>query len=231
MKVALYTAIWGRYETPKPLPDDLECHAYLFTDSEATATKGRAYGWCAKVVSDRYRPEFHVNPHGDRAIVTPMMNHKWWKCHPAQAVPDADVSIWIDGSMQVTTSRYVERCLEYLGDDDWAMVPHPSRSCIYTEADYSATLTWRYDGPSILAQAEFYRKFHPAGYGLFATGNNVRRHTPGVIKWGELWWEEILNWSHQDQLSLPVLTRLMEDEVRWNSKIPWHQDWILHPHG
>jgi len=230
-RVALYTAIWGGYETPKPLPDGLTCHAYLFSDSVVTAFKAAAYGWCAKVMSDHYFPEEHLSTHGDPEIVVPMLNHKWFKMHPGEVLPDYDVSLWIDGSMELIVDDYAERCLAALGDDDWSCVPHPARSCIYPEADYSATLTWRYDADSILAQKAHYEQFHPPGAGLIATGAMARRHTPEVLELSRLWWDECVNWSHQDQLSLPVLLRLWEDKVRWNSRMTWHQDWILHEHG
>jgi Protein of unknown function (DUF616) len=230
VKVAVYTAIMGGYETPKPLPDSLVCPAYLFTDSKATATRARMYGWRAKVVPDRYSPEHHPDTHGDPALVTPMLNHKWWKLHPTVALPDIDVSIWIDGSMEIIVDDFEERCLAALGDDDWAMMRHPARDCIYPEADYSATLSWRYDGPSIIAQANHYRNFYPAGRGLIATGFNVRRHTPIVAEIGEHWWHECIAWSHQDQISLPVLLWLKE-ELKWNTNLPWGQWLAHHPHG
>lgn len=230
-RVAVYTAIFGHYNTPKPVPADLECHAYLFTESWDTARLARESGWCPMVVDSPYLDEEHVaSAYGDPEIVVPMLSHKWYKTHPQRSLPDYDVSIWIDGSMEILADRFVERCLGALGEDDWAMMKHPSRSCIYPEAEYSATLTWRYDPPSIEAQAAHYKNFFPAGQGLIATGFNVRRHTPAVIELGELWWQEILNWSHQDQISLPVLLWLKE-ELKWNTNLPWHEWLIHHPHG
>ena len=222
MRVAIYTAIYGGYETPKPLKD-LGIPAYLYTDDPSTSVDG----WSTVTV------RHHVATlRGSPAVTSPMLAHKWWKCHPHLACPDADVSLWIDGSMEVVVGDYVERALAALGSDDWACVPHPARSCIYPEAWFSATLA-RYDAPSINAQASFYRNVvgHPANWGLVATGANVRRHTPEVIELGQQWWDECINWSHQDQLSLPVLLRLSEGKVKWNMNMPWHQWWNLYPHG
>lgn len=226
-RVALYTAIYGHSDWVKPapkVPDDVPC--YFYTDSVHVAREAEAAGWTPIVV-----PHYIATVKGSPAITAPMLAHKWWKTHPELACPDAEVSFWIDGSMEVTVGDYVTRGLEALGTDDWACVPHPARACIYPEAEYSATLTWRYDGPSILAQAEFYRQFHPPGYGLIATGANVRRHTPKVLELSHCWWIENLQWSHQDQLSLPVLLRLAEGDVKWNMNLTWHRDWILHQHG
>jgi len=49
------------------------------------------------------------------------------------------------------------------------------------------------------------------------------------------WWHECLRWSHQDQVSLPVLLRMSDrgelPPVRWNTNMPWAQWWGLHEHG
>ena len=182
-------------------------------------------GWWPTVV-----PHGIVTLKGKPEIVAPMLAHKWWKTHPELACPGADVSLWIDGSMEVQVDDYVLRCLDALGQDDWACVPHPSRGCIFDEGRYSATLTWRYDAEAILAQIHFYSAFHPPNWGLIATGANVRRHTPKVIETCHQWWDECLSWSHQDQLSLPVLLRVNED-VKFNYNLPWFEWWHLHEHG
>ena len=227
MRVALYTAIYGHSDWVKPapkVPDGVPC--YFYTDSEVTALEAKAVGWDSRVI-----PHYIATVKGEPRITAPMLAHKWWKTHPALACPGVEVSLWIDGSMEVTVDNYVDLCVAALGSDDFACVPHPVRNCIYPEGEYSATLTWRYDAPSILAQIGFYRQFHPPGWGLIATGANVRRHTPRVLELSDAWWIECLQWSHQDQLSLPVLLRLAEGEVKWNYNLSWHRDWVLHEHG
>ena len=232
MRLQVYSAIYGEYDRPKSAQylshygDSKIRNPVMYTDSDRTAAEAVHQGWEARVVKHHYE-----SPHGDPAIVVPMLNHKFWKCHPEQALGDIDMSIWIDGSIQVTNPDFINNCIRALGNDDWSHVPHPTRSCIYPEAEYSATLTWRYDAASILAQMAHYQAFHPAGWGLFATGVNIRRHTDHVLMMSDQWWEEILNWSHQDQISLPVLQRIMEDKVPWNRNLTWFQDWTLHEHG
>jgi hypothetical protein len=225
LRIGLYTAIYGESDWVKPVPD-IDCPCFLYTDSYQTAQQAMNQGWNVEIVAHGI-----ATLKGEPRIVAPMMAHKWWKTHPELALPGVDVSLWIDGSMEVITQDYVKLCLEALGDDDWACVPHPVRHCIYPEADFSATLTWRYDGPSILAQRDHYRQFHPANWGLFATGANARRHTDEVVKLSHNWWDECINWSHQDQISLPVLLRLYDGRVKWNQHLPWFQWWHLHEHG
>lgn len=220
MNVGLYTAIYGSYDRPKILPK-LDIPALLYTDNAVLARDAAESGWVG-IVSPT-----------PPAATTPMLQAKWWKTHPAIAVPEADISLYVDGSMTILDEDYVQRCLDALGEDDITFVTHPWRDCIYTEADYSATLP-RYADADVLAQAAYYRLIgHPERWGLFASGANVRRHTPEVIKHGEFWWEENVNRTWQDQLSLPVITRLMElrEGLRWNTNMPWHEWWHLGEHG
>ena len=219
MKVALYSALFGRYDRPKIIPPDLGVAAIMVTDDEETATLAREAGW--RTTISTARPE-----------LSPMMRHKWFKLHPHLFISNADITLWIDASMTIIVSDYVDRCLAALGDDDWVMMTHPSRSCIYDEAIISASYTWKYDPTLINAQASYYRSIgHPAQWGLFATGANVRRNTESVRRWSEHWWHENLTRSHQDQISLPVMMRLAGDELKWNVNMPWHEWWHLAEHG
>jgi hypothetical protein len=137
--------------------------------------------------------------------------------------------MWIDGSMTILVNDYVQRCLASLGDDDWVMVRHPARNCVYDEAVFSASLA-RYDGPALLRQMEYYRSIgFPTQWGLMATGANVRRHTKTVIETCEHWWYENITRSHQDQLSLPVLMWLTP-QLKYNWNMPWFIWWHLSEH-
>jgi hypothetical protein len=218
VKIALYSALFGRYDRPKVIPPDLGVPAIMITDSEETALLARECGW-RTVISVA------------RSELSPMMRHKWFKLHPHLVIPNAEMTLWMDASMTIAVSDYVDRCLTALGDDDWTMVPHPSRNCIYDEAVVSASYTWKYDPSLIMPQADYYRSIgHPAQWGLFATGANVRRNTEVVRRVCEQWWWENTTRSHQDQISLPVLMRLNPD-LKWNANMPWFQWWHLAEHG
>lgn len=210
--VFVYTANYGGYDSPKPLRP-LGVPAYLYTDDPGL----RVEGWQTRVYSLDH-------------IRTPMLRAKWWKLHPGLVSGAADISMWLDSSMTVMVDDYVDKCLAALGDDDFTLVTHPWRDCIYEEAKYSALLP-RYDAAVMYAQMAYYMQIgHPKDWGLFASGANVRRHTHAVIKHGVDWWWENTQRSHQDQLSLPVLIRLAGDTIKWNTNMPWHEWWHLGQH-
>jgi hypothetical protein len=203
----------------------------MYTDLESTATLARELGWEPRQVRHGI-----ATLKGSPAVTGPMLAHKWWKLHPHLALPDVDVSIWLDGSMETAVPDLADRCLAALGGDDWVMVRHPWRDCAIEEGYYSSTLTWRYDRDALVAQTDHYATWHPRHWGLFASGANVRRHTPEVARFGQIWWDECIRWSHQDQVSLPVLLRLsglgdVVPPVRWNTNMPWNEWWKLHEHG
>lgn len=218
--VAIYSALYGSYEPAKPLPVGLSCPAYMFTDDP----KLDAPGWII-----RYEPK----PVTKADIDTPMMQAKWWKTQPRAALGHAyDVTLWVDASITLKSADYPQRCLEALGDDDWAMVKHPGRDCIYAEADYSAALL-RYKGADLKAQAKYYRNIgHPERWGLVATGANARRNNDICQQVSAQWWWENATRTWQDQVSLPVLARLaqLERGFRFNTNIPWGTWWGVQSH-
>lgn len=250
MKLALFSAVYGIYEaTAKPLPPDLGIPAVMFTDNPAIADQAPSAGWSVVVTSYPYE-RFEANPaNGDPAVVTPMLAHKYWKTHPAEAMEraadqvghDIDTSIWIDGNMRITMpgAQWVQYNVDALGDDEWSLMAHPWRTCLYDEEVYTSAVCWgRYSVEAMRRQINHYREdwVHPAGWGLFASGHMVRRHTPTVFRVGDDWWNHNVRWSHQDQLSLPVLVRAYSGSavaampLRYNTNLPWGL-WELQPHG
>lgn len=234
--VAIYGALYGKYEDPKPLPE-LGASAFMLTDDPDL----RAQGWTMVVDDEPNGPGHPLHSEQgadqlqkllawDTSATVPMMFHKYWKTHPHVLFDSYDITIWLDASMEVVDPAFVEFCVEALGEDDWVAVRHPWRDCIYDEGVYSGTLP-RYDSVALDQQLAFYRDVvgHPAHWGLFATGAMVRRNTGVVRRVSENWWDECMTRSHQDQVSLPVLFRLQED-LKWNTNMPWETWWINHPH-
>lgn len=208
--IAVYTAIYGGYDRPKTAPAGVRC--VLFTDDRSL----RAPGW-----EVRYEPLAW--------IATPMLQAKYWKTHPSEAVPDADATVWIDGSI-VPGPRYATRCLGALDGHDVALTPHPLRDCIYDECDASASLP-KYDALVMYEQVRHYRyNNHPEHWGLFASGAIARRNNDRVNALNEAWWQENIRWSWQDQLSLPFVLRRHPD-VSWSATMPWAKWWGYVEHG
>lgn len=224
MKVAIVTAIYGDYDRPKTLEhvvcDDVAC--YLWTDSEKIGREASDLGWNSTL--DEY-------PNGDREL-SPMLRAKYIKTHMHVAGHGADALIWLDGSMTITVPDFVDKVMDALRGVDVALTPHPLRKCIRPEALVTAALA-RYSDCDPIKQVNFYDNIgHPRDWGLFASGAFAIRNNALTREWGEHWWHECVTRTYQDQLSLPVITRIMEQRgMRWNQNLPWAQWWGITEHG
>jgi len=253
LNAIIYSAIYGGYDEPKPFPYGLDVPAVMITDNLRTAHQASVLGWYSFVV-----PHGIVTTKGNPAKLAPMLAHKWWKTHPGQLrglsvkaarggcamaalamIEAAEIALWVDGSIAIDGSPYGARCLQALGSDDIAFTRHPWRDCALAEGDYSATLA-RYADTRVKEQTDFYRGFHPRRWGLIATGAIAWRINPLTRAFGEVWWDEQLNWSHQDQVSLPILLRLADEHqlapleganLAWNMNLPWERWWSLANHA
>jgi len=240
MRLALYSAVYGSYEvTAKPLPADLGIPAVMFTDNPAIAEQAPAAGWQVVFDNAAYL-QFTADPaNGDPAVVTPMLAHKYWKTHPAEAMKaaglDVDASIWVDGNMRITMPgpAWVAANVAALGDDEWSLMKHPWRDTVAAEHTYTAAVcSGRYSVEAMARLMDHLGRIgFPDNLGLLASGHMVRRHTAGVIDACEDWWRHNVTYTHQDQLSLPcVLWPWLETEMRWNANLPWGL-WELMGHG
>jgi hypothetical protein len=208
----VYTAIFGGYDTLKqPVAQDQPCEFVCFTDEKGPASVG---AWrMVRLESD--------------AKVHPRMQAKWFKLQCHKVFPDGrlasryapfsirfknDLSIWIDGSIRIKSPSFVRDMRARLGAQDWAMFVHPDRDCIYDEASISAGLS-KYDGLPIFAQVEAYKRMVAPHGGLFACGVIVRREPESklVTRANEMWWNENVKWTYQDQVSLPFVLRTLSD--------------------
>jgi hypothetical protein len=115
--------------------------------------------------------------------------------------------IWIDGEMQILNPNFVQEIMSYM-DNGFVASLHPDaavpngRYCAYGEATIRPP---KYAKEPLDAQCDFYRsEGFPENYGLYACGLSARDMTNEKVKQiGELWHEQNLTWSYQDQVSFP----------------------------
>jgi len=127
--------------------------------------------------------------------------------------PTADVAdvVWIDASIEVTSSSFVRDALA-ARRDGVATFAHPRRRCIYDEAEASLGAEGqggKYADLPLLDQVAHYRaEGHPPGGGLYACGVVAwDLADPRAVELGRQWLAECERWSWQDQLSFPVVCR------------------------
>jgi hypothetical protein len=113
-------------------------------------------------------------------------------------------SIWIDGGIQITSESFVPEILGHL-NNGMVVSPHfDGRNCAYGEATIRPP---KYANEPLDQQVDFYRQEGlPENYGLYECGVMARdMNSDDVRNVSELWLGQNLEWSYQDQVSLPYV--------------------------
>lgn len=190
MKVAVVSSVYGGHDEPyaPPQQDTPVSDWVMVTGGEMWPEPWRTV----------------VEP---RPQLPPRLAAKVAKCRP-DLYTSADVFVWIDGNIRVTSAGFVSWCLERLGDADMAQWRTPG-TIAEEGADAANVARWpKYTGQPIGAQvAHYMASGHPAGYPKWWTGLIVRRDTARLAAFGDAWLLEMTRWSFEDQLSEPVAAR------------------------
>jgi hypothetical protein len=183
MTFVAFTSIYGGYDPLRTHPDHPGVDQWLcFTDDPDLTCPG----WETVVEPARFEH--------------PRLAAKWRKCIP----PDADRSLWLDGSLDLRSPYYVDVVSDCLDTAPMAFFRHPARDNIRDEADESARMA-KYAGLDVHGQVDRYEKRKGPQSGLWASTTFGRVHTPAVLQMGAAWLAHCDLLTYQDQLSLPVL--------------------------
>lgn len=198
MKIAVYTSIFGGYDT---LIDDqyqMPGVDYIcFTDTI--------------IQSDTWKIIKSVPIYND-----PNRNAKKYKILPHRYLTEYDWSIWVDGNFRVI-SDIRPLCTTNVYQVYDHMQVFDKRDCIYDEADAILNFgninlnrspergikNWK-DNPALIVDqmARYINEGYPRHNGLVSNGVIIRNHKSlDVIKNMEDWWLEIKHNSKRDQLS------------------------------
>jgi hypothetical protein len=190
-KIAVYTCLVGNYDHPQePLfkPDNVDY--IIVTDGPLTST-GLWKGIDIRTIKE-------IPPLDDSRV------SRYIKLHPHLFLNDYDYSIYIDANIKTAGDmRYLIYLLNQYG---FVSNLHRHRDCIYKELE--ACIRLKKDDPQIMRrQIDSYRSAAmPEHYGLIEANLLVRdHHNPACIEIMERWWQEIVNHSGRDQLSLPFV--------------------------
>lgn len=130
-------------------------------------------------------------------------NQRWHKLHPHLLFPDHEVSLWVDGNVDILDGGIfadIDRALR--ANCLIASSVHPDRDCLYDE--FAACHVLAKDKPEVMIRQEklIRQTGFPEHNGLFEAGIMLRQHSsPTVGKLMEAWWFWIEHYSRRDQLS------------------------------
>lgn len=187
-KIVLFTAVFGKpdnlYDPTLPLPDvDKIC----YTDMKYT---GQSCYNFVRIHLDKFPPT--------------KRNRKIKICIPPDIFDEYRYSLYIDSTILLKEDPNVFLEL-FEPDSDIMMFEHPDRGCLYDEGTVCAL--WGKDDKTVIQkQLDKYRSDnYPTKNNLYATGVILRRHTERMREFSKLWWKEVQNYSHRDQISIPYI--------------------------
>jgi len=125
-----------------------------------------------------------------------------------------EYSVWLDGNIALCVDP--EQLVgEWLKDYDLAVFKHPDRDCVYDEA--RVCIEAGLDDPTVIsAQIDKYAADNFArNQGLAECNVMVRRHTPKVIEFNNIWWGEYCVHSVRDQLSFMYAANKVGLRINW----------------
>lgn len=178
--IIVYTAIFDSYDT-------LQIPVY-------NALEGVEYVCCTNTMQSLPHPwkRLFIRPR-----LSALFESRRCKALSHQLFPGVEATIWHGGNVQLIENPV--GMLRYVEDVDIAVNGHP-RDTIYEEA--SACAIMEKDCPRIIRrQANAYCEDECPGkmYGAFLI---IRKHTPDIIRFNELWWDQTRQYSYRDQISL-----------------------------
>lgn len=195
IKIAVYTCITDNYDK-LTAPENVDCRLdyYYFTDNSESLTTP----WILKPIDLQ-----HLNAKDQNRYI---------KMYPHKVLPDYDVTVYVDGYIQIVGDLYALICTALKSPEDIFLYKHLQRNCIFAEAavcaHYSHDWIW-----IIASQMRRYRtEGYPVDNGLFEANVIIRKNTDRMRCLMDMWWGEYCLGAKRDQLSLPL--------VAWRLGIP-----------
>lgn len=184
-RIVIYTAISGGYDTLK-IPEYMnpEYDYVCFSDRPIEGD-----------IPWEIRPIDYFHTDSTRIA-------RYYKTHAHLYLKEYEIAVWIDANILIRADIQflIDRFLA--SDMPIASNPHPTRSCIYTEADICRIL--EKDAPDeIVAQTERYEEEgFPRNLGMAETNVLIFRPNDPLLRRVFIdWWRELDNGSRRDQMS------------------------------
>lgn len=192
IKIAVYTCITQGYDSLKiPLSTDKRLAYFCFTDTR-----------------DSVMPPWEFRPI-DLKGLSPKDQNRYIKMHPHEVLPGYDVTVYVDGNIQIVGNLYELICTLLNAPEDIFFYQHPNRNCVYAEGAACSHIAheriW-----NIVAQMRRYNKAgYPVKNGLFEANVIIRKNTSRMCRFMDEWWREYRTGAKRDQLSLPFVSWML----------------------
>jgi len=188
-RIVVFTENIGDYDTLKPINRYENTRCIAFVDKDMVVD-----GWEIINVG---------NIEQVKSLKHAKLICKYIRTHSHELLPDHDYSLHIDANMTLTTDP--NKILEEIINKPHSLMAfnHYIRETIYDEA--KQCIEWKLDNVNrISEQVDRYRKEGYVGK-LYECGFLLRKNTKEVQSFDQIWWSEVLQNSHRDQISFPYV--------------------------
>lgn len=253
MKVAFITAIYGNYElTCKPfVKQSIESDFFCFTDNEKIISNG----W--KIITEPYH--LINNRPINKDFINDINNNrhsfniaKYYKCsfYEIPILHEYDIVVWLDGTIEITNPLTSFIIQQNLISNDIFTIRHEMRNDQLVNEVIASRNFYRYSSSNWNGQDQpiqnvynQYKKYIEYGYkdiGVFLTclvGFKMKKYivkdkeeiNKNVIKFLNLWYRQILEFTTQDQISFPYCLWKEKQSIKF-FKCVNNEQWGTNPH-
>jgi hypothetical protein len=183
--IIIYTCITGNYDIPIDNFEKREGYRYVMISDVPIHTN------CWENIV------YELN---ELDSLSDVKKQRYVKCHPYQFFDDDCLTVWIDGNLPINDKlyNYINKNKDY----DCTFKKHNDRDCIYDECIAVVRLGKEKVETVNNLRRRYDNEGFPHHYGLMETNIILRKGKDYVKDLMELWWQEIKNNSHRDQLSI-----------------------------
>ncbi|MEB2782747.1 DUF616 domain-containing protein [Algoriphagus sp. C2-6-M1] len=188
----IYSIVTNNYDHVKPAPKYPGFDFWLFTDQEGLEVEG----WEVFQISKS------TNPIKQQRLI---------KINSCKYTPSYELTIYIDGNMELIRNPIDLLKKHYSGG--FMTTCHPKRSTLVAEGMEIVRKKKDLE-QNVAATLEFARQVGFADdMGLYETGVLIRDKSKGVAILEKKWSELLEEYSHRDQLTLPIALHLTGEEI------------------
>lgn len=185
MNLVVYTAVFGNYDALKPISRPVRegIDFICFTNIKDLSVKGWKVIYVESVIQDN------------------VLSNRKYKMFPHKFLKEYEYSVYIDANVRVI-ENLSELVRKYMRLGVLACPKHPSRSCLYDEAQ-EVIQRGKASEFEVKRQLNAYSADNfPQNHGLHEMNVIIRKHNDfNVIKVMEEWWKQFNKFSKRDQLS------------------------------
>ena len=208
MKIIVYTALFADEKLPLEQVGSFINYTHNKGDVEYIAFTNRK----------DLKSDFWNIQYVDLKMSSSRMDARYYKLNSHIVLPPHNYSIWMDSQCYFVHNpvNIIEKYL-ISTNSDVAIHHHSDINNLVSEAVAQAWVYINDNAKIVMNQLVVYgdEGFPLLAYDHFETGILLRCNNSNVVKFNEMWWEEVCNHSIRDQLSVPyVVWKCRNDDMK-----------------